>query len=293
MVQQIKITDKDLSEALEKIPPLSPVVANVLKLIRDPLSPSSKIAQEIAKDPILSFEVMKLVNSPLYGFSRKIETLEHAVALLGMKSLESIIISAQAKNSFDIELKYFRLKRGELSLQAFIGAYTSKLVSQDKWPGVEDVAFTAGVLRVIGKIAMDYFISKNFPEVEAEMKKGESFDKIEKKLFGLTSSDLSSIILEKWKIPEEIREVVSKFNKLHLIKDKSSRLYRLAVSVHIGDRVAMMTGIGASIDSMLYQIDEEIFKNAGIKPEDIEKYLEETLKIYPLLVKELSYILPP
>jgi HD-like signal output (HDOD) protein len=290
----ITITDKEISEAIEKIPPLEPVVARTLALIKDPTSSPQKLAQEIAKDVMLTFEIMKIVNSPIYGFSRRVQSLEHAITLLGFKSIESIVLSAYAKRVYDTDLKFFNLKRGELSIQAFIGALAAKLVAQENWAELEDLVFSAGTLRSVGKIIMNFFFSKHYDKLKQEIKKDfDSFDKIEKKIFGFTSNEFSIIILERWKIPDEIKKIVQFYNKLSLIKEKESRLYKAAVSVHIGDRIAMMTGLGASIDSMKYPIDQEVFQYTKIKPQDVERYLEKTINIYPEIVREIIEVLPP
>jgi HD-like signal output (HDOD) protein len=290
----IAITDKEISEAIEKIPPLEPVVARTLALIKDPTSSPQKLAQEIAKDVMLTFEIMKIVNSPIYGFSRRVQSLEHAITLLGFKSIESIVLSAYAKRVYDTELKFFNLKRGELSIQSFIGALAAKLVAQENWPELEDLVFSAGTLRSVGKIIMNFFFSKHYDKLKQEIKKDfDSFDKVEKKIFGFTSNEFSIIILERWKIPDEIKKIVQFYNKLSLIKEKESRLYKAAVSVHIGDRIAMMTGLGASIDSMKYPIDQEVFQYTKIKPQDVERYLEKTINIYPEIVREIIEVLPP
>ena len=290
----ITITDKEISDALEKIPPIDHVVARTLALLRDPTTSARRIAQELAKDVMLSFEIMKIVNSPIYGFSRKVQSLEHAITLIGFKSVESIVLSAYTKRIYDVELKYFRLKRGELSIQAFIGAYAAKLVSQENWPDLEDITFASAVLRSVGKIIMNYFLSKHFDKIKQELtKESDNFDKMEKKIFGFTSNEFSVMVLERWGISEEIKKVIQFYNKLSLIKEKESKLYKTAVSVHIGDRIAMMTGLGASIDSMKYPIDQEIFHYTKIKPQDIERYLEKTVKIYPDLIREIIEVLPP
>jgi HD-like signal output (HDOD) protein len=290
----IAITDKEISETIEKIPPLEPVVAGTLALIKDPTSSPQKLAQEIAKDVMLTFEIMKIVNSPIYGFSRRVQSLEHAITLLGFKSIESIVLSAYAKRVYDTDLKFFNLKRGELSIQAFIGALAAKLVAQENWAELEDLVFSAGTLRSVGKIIMNFFFSKHYDKLKQEIKKDfDSFDKVEKKIFGFTSNEFSIIILERWKIPDEIKKIVQFYNKLSLIKEKESRLYKAAVSVHIGDRIAMMTGLGASIDSMKYPIDQEVFQYTKIKPQDVERYLEKTINIYPEIVREIIEVLPP
>ncbi len=290
----ITITDKEIAEAIEKIPPLEPVVARTLALIKDPTSSPQKLAQEIAKDVMLTFEIMKIVNSPIYGFSRRVQSLEHAITLLGFKSIESIVLSAYAKRVYDTDLKFFNLKRGELSIQAFIGALAAKLVAQENWAELEDLVFSAGTLRSVGKIIMNFFFSKHYDKLKQELKKDfDSFEKVEKNIFGFTSSEFSIIILERWKIPDEIKKIVQFYNKLSLIKEKESRLYKAAVSVHIGDRIAMMTGLGASIDSMKYPIDQEVFQYTKIRPQDIERYLEKTINIYPEIVREIIEVLPP
>ncbi len=294
LLYMITITDKEIAEAIEKIPPLEPVVARTLALIKDPTSSPQKLAQEIAKDVMLTFEIMKIVNSPIYGFSRRVQSLEHAITLLGFKSIESIVLSAYAKRVYDTDLKFFNLKRGELSIQAFIGALAAKLVAQENWAELEDLVFSAGTLRSVGKIIMNFFFSKHYDKLKQELKKDfDSFEKVEKNIFGFTSSEFSIIILERWKIPDEIKKIVQFYNKLSLIKEKESRLYKAAVSVHIGDRIAMMTGLGASIDSMKYPIDQEVFQYTKIRPQDIERYLEKTINIYPEIVREIIEVLPP
>ncbi len=287
----VKITDKDIVEALSKVPPLSSVVAKALKLIRQPTSSAERIAETIAKDPIISFEVMRIVNSPFYGFSRQVSSLEHAIALVGTRTLESILLSAFAKTVYSTELKTFRIKRGELSIQSFVGAYVAKNVASQFFPDVEDTAFTAAVLRSVGKIAMEYFLSKYFDRVKLEARRGGSFDKVEQKVFGFTSSTLSAMVLERWKIPEEIRIVVAHYGKPSEIKDKNSQVYGATVCVHIGDRIAMMTGLGAGLDSLFYEIDLDIFTHTKIKKDDIEKYFIKTIEIYPTLLNELREVM--
>ncbi len=290
-MRRLKITDKDIEKALDRIPPFPGVVARALKFLRDPASLASKVAEEVAKDPVLSFEILRISNSPLYGFSRRISSLEHAIALLGIKTTESVIMAAYAKTVYDKELKFFKLKRGEISIQSFVGGYVAKEVAHDYFPDVEGVAFTSAILRNIGKLAMEYFLEKYYDEVQAELSKGKSFDKIEKELFGFSSAEISSMVIKNWQIPEEIAEVVKVYNEPSVLEDKASPIYKAAVAVHIGDRIAMMTGLGASIDSLNYSIDETIFNNTRISKSDFERYLEKTIQAYPSFIEDIKDVI--
>ncbi len=284
----LNITDKDIKDAIEKVPALPNIIVRALEKIRNPTSSAKDIAEEIAKDPILSLDILKIANSPIYGFSRRISSLEHAISLLGFKSVESVILSAYSKSVYNVELRNFKIKRGELSLQSFLGAYISKILSRKFFPDVEEISFTASVMRNLGKISMDFILSKHIERVKAELMYDKDFQRVEKKVVGFTSSELTLIILEMWKVPEDIKFIVSKFNKLNIIKDKNSNSYKACVSVHVGDRVAQMTGVGAGIDNLSYEIDQEIFKFTKIRQDDIEELLQEAVKAYPKLESELK-----
>lgn len=284
------LTDKEILEAIEKVPPLSSVIVRALEKLRSETSSAKDVAEEIAKDPILSLDVLKIANSPLYGFSRRISSLEHAVSLLGFKAVESIVLSAYSKNVYNVELKNFKIRRGELSLQSFVGAYVAKIVSRDFFPAVEELSFTAAVMRNLGKISMDFLMEKYVDRIRGELLHERDFQKVEKKIIGLTSSELTAVILENWQVPEDVKFVVSKYNKLGLIRDKEGNLYKSCVCVHIGDRVAQMIGVGAGIDNLLCEVDQEIFRATRIRPGYIEELVQKAVEIYPSLERELKEV---
>ena len=60
----------------------------------DPNSTMADLANALKFDPAISARVLKIVNSPLYGFPKQIDTVTRAVNLLGMQAVRDLVTAA-------------------------------------------------------------------------------------------------------------------------------------------------------------------------------------------------------
>jgi Predicted signal transduction protein len=67
--------------------------------VENPNSSTDQISRAISKDQVLSAKVLKMVNSPIYGFPGRIGSIQHALVLLGFNVIKGIIISTSV---FDV-----------------------------------------------------------------------------------------------------------------------------------------------------------------------------------------------
>ena len=79
--------------AVRDLPTLPKVLDEVSKLVERTDSSTEEVAKLIGMDQVLSAKVLKMVNSPVYGFPGRISSIQHALVLLGFNVLRSIIIS--------------------------------------------------------------------------------------------------------------------------------------------------------------------------------------------------------
>jgi EAL and modified HD-GYP domain-containing signal transduction protein len=73
---------------------LTPVKANQLQLIHyamDPLVDYKKLASIIANDAVLSYRILRLVNSAYYGLQYKVKNIRHALAILGIRNIRKYV----------------------------------------------------------------------------------------------------------------------------------------------------------------------------------------------------------
>ena len=75
-VQQARTATK--SQQNLPVPPS--IIAKVIQVAAEPASTAADLAALIGKDPTLTTQVLRAVNSAYYGLRRKIDTVQHSVA---------------------------------------------------------------------------------------------------------------------------------------------------------------------------------------------------------------------
>ncbi|WP_168719023.1 HDOD domain-containing protein [Thermosulfurimonas marina] len=92
-------------------PPLPQVVLQILERIAQPETTPAELAPLIEKDPALASRVLKLVNSAYFGLPRKVSRIREAVTLLGLKEIETLVLSyGVVKTLEDPEVEGFDLR---------------------------------------------------------------------------------------------------------------------------------------------------------------------------------------
>ena len=93
MAEDLRTERKGRILAVRDLPTLPKVLEEVSKLVERPDSTTEQVAKLISMDQVLSAKVLKMVNSPVYGFPGRISSIGHALVLLGFNVLRSIIVS--------------------------------------------------------------------------------------------------------------------------------------------------------------------------------------------------------
>ena len=100
---------------IDKIPPLPESVMQIERLAKDPDITYKDIANVLKQDPILTSEILKAVNSPIYGFSRDIKTLENAIALFGIGTIRGFVLAVYIRENFNFNLEPYGLTSMQFS----------------------------------------------------------------------------------------------------------------------------------------------------------------------------------
>ena len=65
-------TLKDRIESIQTLATIPAVAKHVLELLGDPTVSLAEISRFISQDPVLTSRVLRMVNSPIYGFPGRI-----------------------------------------------------------------------------------------------------------------------------------------------------------------------------------------------------------------------------
>lgn len=119
-------------------------VMQLLTRVQDPNVPIGEVQEIIERNVSLSYRILRFVNSALYSFPRRIESIRHAVALLGLDRVrDCLCLSLLADNDG---------KSHELTVLGLVRARMCQLLARSAGFPREEVYFSAGLLSVLDAI---------------------------------------------------------------------------------------------------------------------------------------------
>ncbi len=134
--------------------PTIPVVATkVMQLIESESATAEELAKVVASDPAVAARVLKISNSSFYGCQRQIQTLSHAIVVLGFATLKSLVVAASVKQVY----QPYGLTEKMLWEHSFGAGLAARIIAQETRLVSEEEAFLGGLFHDIGKIIMNYY----------------------------------------------------------------------------------------------------------------------------------------
>jgi HD-like signal output (HDOD) protein len=157
-------------------------------------------------DPVLIAAILRLANSPFYGFVREINTVSDAAMLLGVHSLKQLVISFSLMKRFSQAGKE-GLGRQALWENSIAVAVASKILAREA--GLDaDVAFVAGVLSDIGLVVMDQCLAEEYQPVLAYRDRHScSLVVAEQAVLKLDHGRVGAAAINQWGLPAIYSEV--------------------------------------------------------------------------------------
>jgi len=91
---------QELVQSCSNVFTLPEIYFRVRDVVDNPDSTMDDLAQVLKMDPAISARVLKIVNSPLYGFPKQVDTVTRAVNLLGMQAVRDLVTATTVGRSF-------------------------------------------------------------------------------------------------------------------------------------------------------------------------------------------------
>lgn len=192
------------------IPSPPQIITRLLAMISEDRCSANELGELILKDPSLTARILKVANSPFYQFSNKIETVSHAISLLGQETIRMICVS----ESF---LAIFPLNRGRLHQlfqqhndHSLLTGIVARSLLAYLGPGIEpEKAFIAGLLHDIGKPILWYNYTRKVSEFEQVYRTGLSELEAERLVFGYDHLTAGKWLADEWTLGNELTDAIT------------------------------------------------------------------------------------
>ncbi len=189
-----------------EIPSIPTVLQQILSLVNNPMASSQELEKVVLKEPGLVTKLLRLVNSAYYALPQKISSVRHAMILVGFTAVRNIATGLGLINSFNSlptgNKEYFMTvwKRSLTSAQ-FIKLFTRK-----EPLSVQDDLFLTAMIHEVGYLVLSVHLKAKY----AEFVQNNLFPTVEqeREAFHLDHAELGSMLLEEWKFPKSVCDLV-------------------------------------------------------------------------------------
>src|SRR5438105_1490677 len=182
------------------LPSLPSIAVQVLDLAQRANVDIAEIARIISKDPALSGKILRTVNSSFYGRSQHVSTISHALVILGLQSVKTLVLGfslvtnlTKNKSKGFKHLTYWKRSICAATAARALAAKIN-LVQQEE-------AFLAALLMDIGMLVLDQVIGEPYGEIHAKIKSHNDLSAAEKDALDATHGEVGGILAEQWKLP--------------------------------------------------------------------------------------------
>ncbi|MDR2050290.1 MAG: HDOD domain-containing protein [Deltaproteobacteria bacterium] len=241
------------------LPPIPAVLGELQEVTSNPYVSSSTVGEVVVKDPSLTAWLLKLVNSPFFGFTTKVDTVSRAITLLGLEQFKVMAMGSMLNSLSN------QLPPNIIDLDAFWRhSIATALAAQTIWKVMKreesERLFVAGLLHDCGLLALAYTAPKTFVHLEQACK-GANKPRymVEQELVDFDHARLGGMLLHRWNMPLSLVMAVLRHHQV-----ETPERYMEASVVHLADIIAV-TVAGQSDVDIVPPLEPAVWKTLGLK----------------------------
>ena len=201
------ITPKMLVNESMKLVSLPDIYVSLNNVLKNPDFSMSDVAMVIGHDPALTSRLLKIVNSPFYGLVSHVDSITHAINLLGTRQIHDLALATSIVDTFsgfhnDIMSMYdYWYNSVYCAVSCQLLAYHYKDIDTER-------PFVAGLLHDIGHLVMYQEIpDQSRPTILLAKEKGIELYLAERELLGFDYAQVGAELMKVWALPESLYRV--------------------------------------------------------------------------------------
>lgn len=236
------------------LPALPTVLREAMELMSGPHASMQKVATIISRDQVLSAKVLKMVNSPVYGFPGRISSIQNALVLLGFNVIRGLIISTVVFDAMSTHM------RGLWMHSMACSTLCREIARMLKLKEIEEYTL-AGLLHDFGKVITATQMPEAQKDLEALVRDRDIlFFDAEKELLGFSHTQINNWVADHWSLPPNLKAAMAcHHNPMHAADHKT-----LSCVVHLADFLARLYECGSGGDENVPLLDPMALKHLGL-----------------------------
>jgi putative nucleotidyltransferase with HDIG domain len=248
--------------------------------LHDPNKTFQDLGKIISLDPALSARLLKIVNSPFYGFPSEIETISHAISIIGRDQLTDLALATLViyqfrgipNNLFNME-KFWR--------HSMACGVVARAIAEFRGEKNMERFYLAGILHDIGRLV----IFKKEPALarDAFYRSKEQKENIylsERELMGFDHADVGRELLNAWELPPRLVEAVGCHHQPQTAREFPVE----AAIIHTSDYIVHVLRASSDAEFSEPQLYPKSWDIIGLNPDDFEFIKDKVIQQYQEIV---------
>ncbi len=258
-----KYVDK-IRDYIDQMPSLSTTVTKVLEVCNKPDTSPNALNRVISLDPVLTGQVLKLINSAYYSLPNQITSLTRAIIMLGLNTVKNLALSTAIMGTMNKEgleclsIDYF------WAHSICVGVTGKAIAGLCQIPVAQrEEFFVAGLLHDLGKIPLSNCFPEDYHKVMDLCSMQQcSLLRAEEMVFGFDHRLAGRIIARKWQLSDAMIETLWHH---HAPQDASEANRPLVQTVALANLYANLFEVGSAGDLFHEPVQvQKIIEQSGL-----------------------------
>ena len=262
---------EEIIRSVRQVPVLPATAVRLLETMRNSRHDALDVTRVVASDPGLTVNLLKVVNSPVFGLRSEVLTLERAVQYLGDRVVIGVALSLELGEMYGTALTGYSGEPGGLLRHSLTTALACReLAARSRTELAGEEAFTAGLLHDLGKALLSEYLRGETQGIlhDLDIGRARGFDAAEEQRLGTDHAAVGAALLAHWRLPRRLVDVIRHH---HAPGGADMENRGMAYIVHLGDIVSMMGGYGTGADSLQYALDERYEEWIDVSVQGLEE----------------------
>jgi HD-like signal output (HDOD) protein len=199
---------RDIEKFINRMPSLSTTVGKVMEICSRTDASPNELNKVISLDPVLTGQVLKLINSAYYSLVNKVTSLTRAITMLGMNTVKNMALSTAIIRTVSGAKKSKALPTSKFWAHSIGAGVSAKLLGEAAGMAAmeREELFLSGLLHDLGKIP---FGDEYIEVLGIARREQRPLHEVEIALLGIDHQEVGLMIAEKWKLNRVICQCIS------------------------------------------------------------------------------------
>jgi HD-like signal output (HDOD) protein len=209
---------KKIQNFIGRMPSLSTTVAKVLEICNTPSASANDLNRVIAYDPVLTGQMLKLINSAYYGLPNRVTSLTRAIIMLGINTVKNLVLTTSVLAGCKGLTGIRQMSIDDFWAHSLCTGVLAKLIAKNAGvPALEqEEYFVTGMLHDLGKLPIMACFAKRYEDaVENAVIQNIALVESETLTMGFNHCHVGVLIATKWKLGQGMQDGIKGHHARH------------------------------------------------------------------------------